>query len=177
MQMITNCGRNRDSSNRTPFDECYMSNPVHHRTPWHSVARQVDFHARTVAFVVPSAWNALPLDNPMACSLTSSRSLLTCHLSGRLSLLTLHKHHTYIYPLPWSSIIFLHSACHPWFIYWPPSLSKERLCQFCPVTNSSNSAQVYGRCSENICWRTVWSQATHIANMHRYPARRAPAPL
>ena len=32
MRMITNCGRNRDSSNQTPFNECYMPNPVHHRT-------------------------------------------------------------------------------------------------------------------------------------------------
>ena len=85
------CERHRDSSNQTPFNGCYMPNPVHHRTPWHSGARQVGFHARTVASVVPSAWSALPLDNPTACSLTSSRSLLTCHLSGRLSLITLTK--------------------------------------------------------------------------------------
>lgn len=32
MRMITNCGRNRDSSNQTPFNECYIPNPVHHST-------------------------------------------------------------------------------------------------------------------------------------------------
>ena len=76
---------------QTPFKEWYMPNPVHHRTPWHSGACQVDFHARIVAFIVPSACNVLPLGNPTACSLTSSASLLTCHLSERLSLIILNK--------------------------------------------------------------------------------------
>ena len=75
---------------QTLFNECQMhwtmSNPEHHRTPWNLEAHQIDCPARTIAFIVPSAWNALPLGKPTACSLTSSTSLPNCCLSDFPSL-------------------------------------------------------------------------------------------
>ena len=157
-----------------------MPNPAHHRIPWHSGARQVDFHARTVAFIVPSAWNALPLGNPTSCSLTSSRSLLTCHRSRSLSLIILNKiiTSTYIHLFSWSGNIFLHSAGHPWLfthheVYEMRDLVGFVLSQTPPIVFRSMAGAQKTFAEGQSGARPF----THIANMHRYPPRWALAPL